>query len=200
MILDSSVLAGPDQRRTAILGAAFAAFGRYGYRRTSMEDIARASGLSRTALYLHFQNKQDILRSLTQTYFEVTEGRMRAALVAGGKPKHCVAAAFEAKLGPELVALLDSPHGAELLDHKTSEAADEIARGEARLVAVLADWLRIESAAGRITLSPFGADPPNLAQMMIAAVAGQVALGPSVDQLRANTRALALVFARALKP
>lgn len=200
MVLDALVSSATDPRRAAILGAAFAAFARYGFRRTSMQDIARSCGLSRAALYLHFQNKQDILRSLTQYYFEVTEGRMRAALQTGGKAKHCLLAAFEAKLGPELIALLDSPHGAELLDIKASEAADEIARGEARLIAVLADWLRQEAAAGRISLSPFGANPPDLAQTMIAAVGGQVAQGPSVDQLRANTRALALIFARALKP
>ena len=58
------------QRQDAILDAAFGVFAAYGYRRTTMEDIARACGMSRTALYLHFRNKDDIFRSLTERYLD----------------------------------------------------------------------------------------------------------------------------------
>ena len=58
----------PD-RQDAILDAAFHAFATYGYRRTAMDDIARGAGMSRTALYLHYRNKEDIFRSLALRYF-----------------------------------------------------------------------------------------------------------------------------------
>jgi AcrR family transcriptional regulator len=196
MTLDTSLSPDLDPRRTAILGAAFESFARYGYRRTTMEDIARATGLSRAALYLHFQNKQDILRSLTQYYFDATEARMRLALDPANKPKHALAAAFEAKFGPEMQVLIESPHGAELLDIKHSESADLIAAGEARLAGLLADWLRRETASGRIAPGPLGADPDLLAQTMVAALAGaKMAANP-----RAAIQLLAQTFARALKP
>ena len=50
--------------RARILGAAFTLFGRYGFKRASMEDIASEAGLSRTALYLQFRNKEEIFREL----------------------------------------------------------------------------------------------------------------------------------------
>ena len=57
-------------RQKTVLNAAFQAFATYGYRRTSMEDVARVAGLSRTALYQHFRNKEDIFRSLAVNYFD----------------------------------------------------------------------------------------------------------------------------------
>lgn len=195
MTPDPALSPGLDPRRAAILGAAFEAFAQYGYRRTSMEDIARASGLSRTALYLHFQNKQDILRSLTQYYFDATEARMRLALDPANKPKHALQAAFEAKFGPEMQTLLTSPHGAELLDLKHSEATDIIAAGEARLIALLADWLRREAAKGRISAGVLAAEPEVLAATMIAALGGL----KQTANPRAGIQILALAFARALK-
>lgn len=193
-------IAQNDPRRAAILTAAFESFARYGFRRTSMEDIARACGLSRATLYLHFQNKQDILRALTAYYFDVTETRMRAALQPGQKPKHALTAAFDAKLGPEMLALLDSPHGTDILNPEASSAPELIAQGEARLVAALADWLRIEAAHQRITLGPLGVDAPGLAQTMFAALKGLMTQAQTSATLRARVRALALLFARGLKP
>ena len=72
-------------RPDAILDAAFGAFAAYGYRRTTMEDIAHAAGLSRTALYLHFRSKEDLFRSLTLRHFDGCLSAMEQALSAPGK-------------------------------------------------------------------------------------------------------------------
>ena len=45
-----------DPKREAILASAFTQFSRYGFRRTSMEDIARETGTSRASLYSYFAN------------------------------------------------------------------------------------------------------------------------------------------------
>jgi len=190
---------GADPRCQAILAAGFEAFRRYGYRRTSMEDIAQEAGVSRAALYLHYRNKQDIFRSLVQAYFEHTEQRMQAVLSSGAKPKAALLAAFSAKLGPEMEALLNSAHGAELLDANFSAAGDIVAAGEARLIATLADWLRREAEAKRITLTAANGDAEALAATMIAALGGLKTPGVSFDGLRASAQRLALLFARGLK-
>ena len=57
-----------DDKQSVILTAAWAAFASYGYRKTSMDDIAKGAGMSRPALYMHFKNKEDILRSLVAKY------------------------------------------------------------------------------------------------------------------------------------
>jgi AcrR family transcriptional regulator len=67
-----------DPRRQAILKAAFDAFCSYGFRRTSMEDIARGANMSRAALYLHYRNKEDIFRSLAQFYYDDAVAQVRA--------------------------------------------------------------------------------------------------------------------------
>lgn len=59
-----------DSRRKAILRAAVAVFGRLGYRKTSMEDIAQAAGLSKQGLYLHTSGKEDIFLAAMRLYLE----------------------------------------------------------------------------------------------------------------------------------
>ncbi|GAA4575724.1 TetR/AcrR family transcriptional regulator [Planotetraspora kaengkrachanensis] len=53
-------------KRDSIVSAALAVFGRYGYRRTSMELIAQAAGMSRPALYQVFTGKEDVFRAVAQ--------------------------------------------------------------------------------------------------------------------------------------
>ena len=54
-----------DKKRDAILNAAFNQFSHYSFRKTSMEDIAKAAGISRASIYSYFQNKDDIFRSVS---------------------------------------------------------------------------------------------------------------------------------------
>jgi AcrR family transcriptional regulator len=51
-----------ESRLCAVLDAAVAVFARYGYRKTSMDDVARAAGVSRQGLYLSFANKEELFR------------------------------------------------------------------------------------------------------------------------------------------
>jgi AcrR family transcriptional regulator len=46
-----------------VLTAALEAFGRYGFRKTSMEDVARSADISRQGLYLHFASKEALFRA-----------------------------------------------------------------------------------------------------------------------------------------
>ena len=47
-----------------ILEAAFGCFADSGYHATSMDDLVRASGLSKGSLYWHFDSKQDVFLAL----------------------------------------------------------------------------------------------------------------------------------------
>src|SRR5258708_14181034 len=53
-------------QREAILVAATAAFLRYGFKKTSMDDVARAAGVSRQGLYLYFETKDLLFRETLQ--------------------------------------------------------------------------------------------------------------------------------------
>lgn len=184
-------------RRAAILMAAMEVFARYGFRRTSMEDIAGAAGLSRSALYLHYRNKPDIFRSLVQTYMGSVRDGVRAALQPGRAPEAALADLFAAKLGPELQALFDSPHGAELLDANHAIAADLVAEGEAAVADALARWLTDEAAAGRIVLP--GGDAQTIAAAIVNAIHGQKKPGSRYAEVRAALAQLAQVLGRGLR-
>ena len=51
-----------DARVAHLLEAAVGVFARFGYRKTSMEEVARAAGVSRQGLYLQFSNKEELFR------------------------------------------------------------------------------------------------------------------------------------------
>lgn len=53
-----------DERRAQILGAAATAFAETGYAATSMDDVARAAGITKLIVYRHFDSKADLYREI----------------------------------------------------------------------------------------------------------------------------------------
>ena len=53
-----------EERRQAILEAALRLFAERGYHETKMDDVAEKAGLSKGAIYLYYQNKEDLFFSL----------------------------------------------------------------------------------------------------------------------------------------
>ncbi|MCF6232957.1 MAG: TetR/AcrR family transcriptional regulator [Rhodobacteraceae bacterium] len=137
-----------DLRQKAILTSAWDAFSAYGYRKTSMDDIARGADMSRPALYLQYRNKRDIFRTLVQLHYDQACKAAAAALAGPGTPSDLLTAAFMALGGEVLEVLLNSPHGMEMLDTTTATAADIVLDGEMRLHAEFALWLARLEASG----------------------------------------------------
>jgi AcrR family transcriptional regulator len=184
----------PPDRPDAILDAAFGVFASYGYRRTTIEDIARAAAMSRTAFYLHYRNKEDVFRSLVARHFDRAAQDMALALAApGGDAAATLHAAFRARDGAMMEAVLAAPHGAELLDAGSSVAADLVARGEARVAGVLAGWL-----AGRYLPADLG-PPGRIAAAILAALKGLKHEAGGPVAYRAGQEQLARLFGRALQ-
>jgi AcrR family transcriptional regulator len=67
-------------RRAAIVAAAAGVFLRYGFKKTSMDDLARAAGLSRQGLYLHFPTKEAIFKEALLQLIADARTASRAAL------------------------------------------------------------------------------------------------------------------------
>lgn len=51
-----------EKRNVAIVEAALLVFARYGFKKTSMDDLAKGAGLSRQGLYLHFKTKEALFK------------------------------------------------------------------------------------------------------------------------------------------
>ncbi len=71
-------------RRQELVQTAAGIFLRYGLRKTSMDDLARAAGLSRQGLYFHFPNKEALFREVVAHLAGVTLAGVRTALAADG--------------------------------------------------------------------------------------------------------------------
>jgi AcrR family transcriptional regulator len=74
----------PETRR-AILEAGSRALASYGYRKLSMEDIAREAGLTRRTLYAYFGSKEEICRAVLDAMRERLYERMDQAMERPGK-------------------------------------------------------------------------------------------------------------------
>lgn len=95
-----------DLRRRRLLEAALATFLRYGFRKTSMEEVARAAGLSRQGLYLHFPTKDDLFGEVVRHELSTGLEAARAQLREGGAVLEArLLGAFDTWLGRYVGAL-----------------------------------------------------------------------------------------------
>ncbi len=67
------------ERRRQILQAAQTCFMRSGYNKTTMDEIAAASGLSKGSLYWYFEGKDDLLQAVFLDFFEKELGYEQVA-------------------------------------------------------------------------------------------------------------------------
>ena len=71
----TSISSTPDNaRRERVLAAALEVFGRYGFRKASMDEIARSADISRQGLYLHFANKDALFRAAVRQELDTALG------------------------------------------------------------------------------------------------------------------------------
>jgi AcrR family transcriptional regulator len=67
-------------------------FARYGYRKTTIEDIGKACGLGKAALYHYFSGKEEIFAEVVRAEGQKVLAQIRAAVDATGDPKAQLAA------------------------------------------------------------------------------------------------------------
>ncbi len=184
-----------DPRQAAILRSAFQAFSTYGFRKTSMDDIAKGAGMSRPAVYMHYKNKQDIIRKLTALHYEEKISAVAQALQQAGSVPHIVGQAIRVQ-SDGMAAILASPHGVEMLDATKSMYTDIVEQGEAKLTELYASWLTHEDAAGRVRL-PDGAK--ETARTITASLKGIKLTTSSAEEFERRIAQLAALFGAGLE-
>jgi len=160
-------------KRDLVFDAAADVFSRYGFRRTSMNDIAQAAGISRPALYLMFENKEDLFRQLA-TYRQ--NQAIDAAIEAlsgevGFAERYLAAILIYEKIYYEPVA--ESPHGAEFLDINLSVAAEDMRKGHERLIQHLSACVDAAVEAGEASLETMGLSATGFSELLMSSVTGQ---------------------------
>ncbi|EST37304.1 hypothetical protein N566_13670 [Streptomycetaceae bacterium MP113-05] len=116
-----------DERLELILDAAYVCFTRHGVRRTTMDDIARETGMSRPGVYQYVRNKEDAFRRLAERLLGDALSTARSAIGTRGDLCARLTAALDAKLGLAVRLWRDSPaHAAELLGVDTRLSAEQV--------------------------------------------------------------------------
>lgn len=183
-----------DPKQQAILGSAIQAFATYGFRKTSMDDIARGAGMSRPALYQHYRNKEDIFRSLVHHHYDAAKSAVAEALAGEGTVVEVMTQAM-LQQGEGIAMLLASPHGMELLDASTSTAPDIIDAGEGALQDIYADWMSREAAQGRVNLP---AEASEIAATLTTALKGVKTHAPDFEVYTARVRLMGAIIGAGL--
>jgi AcrR family transcriptional regulator len=176
----------PAARDSQILAAALDVFARYGFRRASMADIARAAGLSRPLLYLSYPNKAAIFEAVSRDLCERLLEAAQAAWLPTMAAREGLVALAGAVHVPLFRLLKASPHGAELLEAgggMIGALALELDRGLEELIAV-----RMRSKV------PAGLRQTDLAHMLIGSLSGLKAQSASEADLVASIRTLAALL------
>jgi AcrR family transcriptional regulator len=75
-----------QDRKDAVLESALATFARFGYRKTSMEEVARAARISRPGLYFLFDSKEALFRAAATRAIEHDLAEAERALLDRGGP------------------------------------------------------------------------------------------------------------------
>lgn len=161
-----------DAKTDRILDAALPVFCQYGYRKTSMQDIATAAGISRAALYLKFSSKDDVFRAGSIRAHQQSMAAVDAALVAPAGTFERIHAALEAFSSGLMAEIAASPHGSELFDASIELVGDVVQQAREDLTVRLANTLREAESTGEISLSLADTTPEHVATLLLATLDG----------------------------
>lgn len=104
-----------EDRRAHILEAAFECFLRYGYAKTSMNDIATECQLSRSLLYLQFKTKEEIFGAVLTDMFDRAYQAALAVKSKRASRRDKLIGVVDAWVCAEWDAIVGSPHAEELV-------------------------------------------------------------------------------------
>jgi TetR/AcrR family transcriptional regulator, regulator of autoinduction and epiphytic fitness len=163
---------GAEARRAVILDAALQVFGQYGFRRSSMDDIAREAQIGKGTIYLSFASKDEVFQALSQRLAQQMLAGAEAASRRPATTADKLAAMHAAWFGTYADTIRRSPHAAELLDAKHRLSADLASGAANRYKRLVRDVLAEAAVAGELNLEPAGLTPDTAAELLIASARG----------------------------
>jgi AcrR family transcriptional regulator len=164
-----------DPRRRKLLEAALGVFARYGFRKTSMDEVARAADMSRQGLYLHFASKEELFQATVAHTLETTLAAALAALADDGSLEARLVATFDAWIG-RFVGVFGAG-ASDLAATSSSLAGDLLADHESRFVEAVAKAIRTAGLAA--AYKPSGLTARQLADTLNATARGLKHSSPS---------------------
>jgi TetR/AcrR family transcriptional regulator of autoinduction and epiphytic fitness len=157
-------------RREYVLSVALEVFGRYGFRKTSMDDVARAAEISRQGLYFYFESKEALFRAAVRKEFDTALTEASQCLDDDSVAiDDRVVGALDAWFGRYIGSKLGSDSG-NLLDNSALQLGDMIAEFSAAFEGILR--ARIAAATPENRRRQLGVTPEEIAGMLATLGAG----------------------------
>lgn len=113
-----------ERKKERVLASAQEVFIRYGFRRTTMGDLAQAAEVSRPALYLLYANKEDIFRAVVERYCRLAENRAEERMAEVSGVSHKLEQLMLTWVVDPYVEISQSPEAGEIYEAGYSFAVD----------------------------------------------------------------------------
>ncbi len=197
----SNVLPAEDAnaRTDQIADAALRLFARYGYKRSSMDDIAKEAGLAKATLYLHFKGKDDVFRAMLDLLGRRVEARCREVVTRPGSFPERLAALLQAHHGLAYASFGTGEHLVELKAVMNTIATRELQAFERIFSSFARELLTQAERDGEINLSRLPASADDwIASLLFASAGAKLGTPPSAADYARRLDAIASVFATAL--
>ena len=170
-----------------ILMATRDVFLRYGYKKTTMGDIAKAAGISRPALYLIFPSKED---AFSATFKQIFDEQLR--IIRNGLDGHegvyeKLVYAFDIWCIEPYKIVLANPDAKDLLENSYTFAPNVTKTAWTRFESVLTDIIKV-------TKQPL--ESKTIAHLLSSSVLGLKANALSVGDLRQMIKSLLILLIR----
>ena len=166
-------------RKDQALTAARQVFLRYGYKRTTMGDIADEAHMSRPALYLLFPSKEEVFGAVMEQLFAGLLTLIREGIATRPTAYEQLVFAFEVWAIEPFKAVQAAPDAKDVLESSYAFApaitATAMAEFERMLVSILAPIAKA---------SPLAMSPERVARLLAAAVPGFKQSASSVTELQ----------------
>jgi AcrR family transcriptional regulator len=190
----------PDEARTRIeqiADAALRRFARYGFKRSSMDDVAREAGLAKATIYLHFKGKDDVFRAMIARFSAQVAARCEAVMAQPLPFPDKLSALMLAHFGAGYAAFGDGEHLLELKSVMASIALPEAQAFEHIFCSQATTLLARAAAAGEISLGALKAEQI-VETMAQAAIGAKMGPQPSLETYEARLRRIAALTAQAV--
>lgn len=169
-----------QRKEEQVLSAARSVFMRYGFKRTTMSDLAEAAQMSRPALYLLFSSKEDVFRAVVSQLFTDLLREVREGVRQHDGAAEQLTCAFEVWCIRPFEMTQLSPDAKDILESGYEFATEITTQAFADFEEILAEVLRpLVNAQAATTLSA-----EQLAHLLTTAVQGFKEAASSVIQLR----------------
>lgn len=130
------------------VAAVLAQFAKFGFRRTSMDDIASAAGLSRQTVYNRFGSKEGAFAWVLSAFLgHLLEAALTELEPADRPAEEALLAAYERWIGDHVELMVKTDHGLELLDQALQAKEGANSDVERRFAERVAAFLRERGVA-----------------------------------------------------